>query len=477
MVEYALLLASTSFGGLAGKVRSLGVGRELARPRLRASRAGGASDRLLGLPLLGILRRGPWPAWSSISSRIPTGIGSGTSRAPPSLPASFPPSMTSSPASSPTPASAASSSTVRPCCSRTTSRVRPDQRVARRARWSRAGRLQVGPWYVLADELIPSGEIARAQPARSAAPTPSALAAGRDVLYSPDAFGHPAIWPALAAEFGIAVRRALAGSRRRGRARRATATAGTLPTAARSCCTTCRPTATRPVAGCVADPARLADAWARLRPVLWPAAPPRRTLAVTIGADHHAAPVGDRARARPARGARARGRRARLAAGRVSPRGGRRRPMAFPRCTASCAGPTATPGRSRAYTPPGHRSSAGMRRPSCRSSAWPSRLPRWPGPRARRPPPAARRDVARAGPVPVSRLDRRLHLGRGRAAGGGPARRRDAGGRRDRPREPRRPDRQRSRRRARPSRAHRPAAGALESRRAPRARGAWSSRT
>src|SRR5918995_4118400 len=55
-----------------------------------------------------------------------------------------------------------------------------------------ARRLQVGPWYVLADELIPSGEslvrnllVGRADAERFG---------GRlDVLYSPDAFGHPAI--------------------------------------------------------------------------------------------------------------------------------------------------------------------------------------------------------------------------------------------------------------------------------------------
>jgi alpha-mannosidase len=36
-------------------------------------------------------------------------------------------------------------------------KVRPD-RQARVAELVRSGRLQVGPWYVLADELIPSGE-------------------------------------------------------------------------------------------------------------------------------------------------------------------------------------------------------------------------------------------------------------------------------------------------------------------------------
>src|SRR5919106_249153 len=66
----------------------------------------------------------------------------------------------------------------------------------------REGRLQVGPWYVLADELIPSGEslvrnllVGQADAAR--------LGGRTDVLYSPDAFGHPATWPQLAGEFGI----------------------------------------------------------------------------------------------------------------------------------------------------------------------------------------------------------------------------------------------------------------------------------
>lgn len=66
----------------------------------------------------------------------------------------------------------------------------------------RAGRLQVGPWYVLADEQIPSGEalvrnllLGRAEAER--------LGARTDVLYTPDAFGHPAMLPDLAREFVI----------------------------------------------------------------------------------------------------------------------------------------------------------------------------------------------------------------------------------------------------------------------------------
>ncbi|MBM4186757.1 MAG: hypothetical protein FJ206_05525 [Gemmatimonadetes bacterium] len=78
---------------------------------------------------------------------------------------------------------------------------RPDARV-RLDRLVQAGRLVVGPWYVLADGLIPSGEAAIRN-----------LLLGRDVaaqhggagkvLYSPDAFGQPGTGPLLAAEAGL----------------------------------------------------------------------------------------------------------------------------------------------------------------------------------------------------------------------------------------------------------------------------------
>jgi mannosylglycerate hydrolase len=80
-------------------------------------------------------------------------------------------------------------------------RVRPEQ-TARVAQLVREGRLSVGPWYVLADELIPSGEsLVRNLLAGGA----DAERFGRrsEVLYSPDAFGHPAVLPAIAAEFGL----------------------------------------------------------------------------------------------------------------------------------------------------------------------------------------------------------------------------------------------------------------------------------
>jgi alpha-mannosidase len=81
-------------------------------------------------------------------------------------------------------------------------RVRPDRLESLR-RLVRDGRLQVGPWYVLADQLIPSGESLLRNLLAGAADS-ERLGGRSDVLYSPDAFGHPAVWPSLAREFGIA---------------------------------------------------------------------------------------------------------------------------------------------------------------------------------------------------------------------------------------------------------------------------------
>lgn len=82
--------------------------------------------------------------------------------------------------------------------------IRPERR-AELSALLRDGRLEAGPWYVLADELIPGGEALIRN-----------LLAGRDtlralraeappVLYCPDAFGHPAALPDLATGFGLAM--------------------------------------------------------------------------------------------------------------------------------------------------------------------------------------------------------------------------------------------------------------------------------
>ena len=80
-------------------------------------------------------------------------------------------------------------------------RVRPDQH-PRVSRLVSQGRIETGPWYVLADEQIPSGESLIRNLQLGAADCAS-LGGGMRVLYSPDAFGHPAILPTIAAEFGL----------------------------------------------------------------------------------------------------------------------------------------------------------------------------------------------------------------------------------------------------------------------------------
>ncbi|MES2178125.1 MAG: hypothetical protein V4550_09695 [Gemmatimonadota bacterium] len=82
--------------------------------------------------------------------------------------------------------------------------VRPE-RAAELAALLRDGRLEAGPWYVLPDELIPSGEalvrnlmIGRSTVRRVRGEPPA-------VLYCPDSFGHPAALPDLAAGFGCAM--------------------------------------------------------------------------------------------------------------------------------------------------------------------------------------------------------------------------------------------------------------------------------
>ena len=79
--------------------------------------------------------------------------------------------------------------------------VRPE-RAAELSTLLRDGRLEAGPWYVLADELIPGGEalvrnlLAGCRIVRHLRGEPPAI------LYCPDSFGHPAILPELAHGFG-----------------------------------------------------------------------------------------------------------------------------------------------------------------------------------------------------------------------------------------------------------------------------------
>ncbi|MEP7087378.1 MAG: glycosyl hydrolase-related protein [Gemmatimonadota bacterium] len=80
--------------------------------------------------------------------------------------------------------------------------VRPERRDELRARL-RNGSLEAGPWYVLADELIPSGESLVRNLLAGGAVLRALGASAPNVLYSPDAFGHPAMLPAIAVGFGM----------------------------------------------------------------------------------------------------------------------------------------------------------------------------------------------------------------------------------------------------------------------------------
>ena len=82
--------------------------------------------------------------------------------------------------------------------------VRPERR-EELAALLRAGRLEAGPWYVLADELIPSGEALVRNLLAGRRSLDALGTRAPAVLYCPDSFGHPAALPAVARGFGLDV--------------------------------------------------------------------------------------------------------------------------------------------------------------------------------------------------------------------------------------------------------------------------------
>jgi alpha-mannosidase len=148
------------------------------------------------------------------------------------------------------------------------------------------GSLQIGPWYVLADELIPSGEsllrnllAGRADAER--------LGGRLDVLYSPDAFGHPATWPALATEFGIpygVLWRGVGGEL----GQDGDLYSWRAPDGSDVVLHHLSPDGYEIGASLPADPARLEVPWSRVKAQLVARARTQH-VAVFVGADHHAA--------------------------------------------------------------------------------------------------------------------------------------------------------------------------------------------
>ncbi len=79
--------------------------------------------------------------------------------------------------------------------------VRPE-RAAELSALLRDGRIEAGPWYVLADELIPGGEALVRNLLAGRAAVRRLRGEAPPVLYCPDSFGHPAVLPDLARGFG-----------------------------------------------------------------------------------------------------------------------------------------------------------------------------------------------------------------------------------------------------------------------------------
>jgi hypothetical protein len=69
----------------------------------------------------------------------------------------------------------------------------------------RSGRIEAGPWFVLADQLLPGGEALVRNLLEGTRTIGELGGAAPAVLYSPDAFGHSAAGPVLAEGFGMPV--------------------------------------------------------------------------------------------------------------------------------------------------------------------------------------------------------------------------------------------------------------------------------
>lgn len=82
--------------------------------------------------------------------------------------------------------------------------IRPE-RAADLSAQLRAGTIEAGPWYALADELIPSGEALVRNLLAGRRVLRGLRANAPPVLYCPDSFGHPGALPAIAAGFGCAL--------------------------------------------------------------------------------------------------------------------------------------------------------------------------------------------------------------------------------------------------------------------------------
>ena len=158
--------------------------------------------------------------------------------------------------------------------------VRPGQAARIRALVER-GSLEIGPWYVLADLQVPSMHSLRRNLAEGLRQARD-FGANPEVLYSPDAFGHPGVLPELAAEQGL--RYAVV---RRGLGRAGDFYRWESPGSASLLVYHLSPGGYDLAIGLAREDADLASAWRPVRAELVERATSRH-LAVFLGADHHA---------------------------------------------------------------------------------------------------------------------------------------------------------------------------------------------
>lgn len=162
-------------------------------------------------------------------------------------------------------------------------RVRPEQ-AGTIARLVASGRIETGPWYVLADEQIPSAE-ALIRNLLLGKEDMHRWGGGLSVAYSPDAFGHPAVLPSIAAEFGLECGVAWRGLRSEHDLLRWRGPDGKslviyhLP-----------PEGYESGSAISSDPDRVARTWRPVRDALVRRATSPH-VAVFVGADHHAARI------------------------------------------------------------------------------------------------------------------------------------------------------------------------------------------
>ncbi len=163
--------------------------------------------------------------------------------------------------------------------------VRPE-RAAELSALLRDGRLEAGPWYVLADELIPGGEALVRNLLAGRATLRRLRGESPPVLYCPDSFGHPAVLPDLARGFGcelVVLWRGYGGARW---------PAGDMarwrsPSGATVVLYHLPPDGYEFGSSLPADAQEAAARWTRLAAVLGPRATSGRALLLN-GADHHA---------------------------------------------------------------------------------------------------------------------------------------------------------------------------------------------